>query len=1111
MRRRKEEGVEALAPNPLWYKDAIIYELHVRAFADSNDDGIGDFNGLVERIDYLQDLGVTALWLLPFYPSPLRDGGYDISDYTNINPAYGTLKDFGRFLREAHKRGIRVITELVLNHTSNEHEWFQRARRAPPGSKWRDFYVWSDTPNRYTDARIIFKDFETSNWSWDPLAKSYYWHRFYSHQPDLNFDNPEVHRALLKIIDFWFELGVDGVRLDAVPYLYEREGTNCENLPDTHAFLKKLRAHVDQRFRDRMLLAEANQWPEDAAAYFGAGDECHMNFHFPLMPRMFMAVHLEDRFPIVDILRQTPNIPPNCQWATFLRNHDELTLEMVTDEDRDYMYRVYAEDPNARINLGIRRRLAPLVKGRRKIELMNAMLMSLPGTPVLYYGDEIGMGDNIYLGDRDGVRTPMQWSADRNAGFSKANPQKLYLPVISDPEYHYEATNVQAQQANSSSLLWWTKRLIALRKENEVLGSGSVEFLYPDNNKILAFIRSDGKRRVLVVINLSRFSQAAELDLAAYVGQVPVEMFGRTPFPAITDKPYFLSLGPHSFYWFTLEETAARGLDGRRGELLRLEVAAPWSRVFAGRVRAQLAEVLLGYAAGRRWFRGKARPRKGARVADVVALDGARGTTQLVLLEVDYVEGDPELYVVPLAFVAGEEAGRIARELPGAVVARLGVKDKSGDVEALLVDGLAVDAAALLMQGVRKRQTLAGEHGQLLSSAARLFKEVAGDDPLLPRPSEFEQTNSSVIIGDKMLLKVYRQLESGANPELELGAFLTEHGAGNAPRMLAAIEYRRPSFKDPATLATVQELVANEGVAWASALDSIDRYFERVLQERPSQPPPLPAGTLLAQAAQELPAPMPELLGGFYSRARQLGRRTAELHLLLASEPERPAFAPQPFTGFYQQSLFQGAHKMWVRTLELLRKRLPDLPASLQAQARAVCTDEQRVDRRLRAIAAHKLDVERIRVHGDLHLGQILDTGHDFVIIDFEGEPGRPLNERRYKRCPLVDVAGMLRSFHYASESALRSGRLRQEDAAALTPWALAWSAWTRGAFVHEYLRTIGNARFVPAADREKELLLGFYQLEKCIYEIRYELNNRPDWLEIPLSGLNAIMVEEGA
>ncbi|HKE14216.1 MAG TPA: maltose alpha-D-glucosyltransferase, partial [Kofleriaceae bacterium] len=494
--------------DPLWFRDAIIYELHVRAFSDSNADGIGDFPGLVTRLDYLRDLGVTALWLLPFYPSPLRDDGYDIADYTTVNPIYGSLDDFRRLLDAAHERGLKIITELVINHTSNEHPWFQRARRAPAGSVERDFYVWSDNAERYRGTRIIFQDFETSNWTWDPLANAYYWHRFYHHQPDLNFDSPAVKQAVFDALDFWMDMGVDGLRLDAVPYLYEREGSNCENLPETHEFLRELRRHIDRKYKNRMLLAEANQWPEDAASYFGRGDECHMNFHFPLMPRLFMGLQQEQAFPILDILEQTPAIPDNCQWAVFLRNHDELTLEMVTDQDRDYMWRVYAEDPQARINVGIRRRLAPLLKQRRKLELMSALLMSMPGTPVLYYGDEIGMGDNFYLGDRNGVRTPMQWTGDRNSGFSRANPQKLYLPVIIDPEYHYESVNVEAQEANPQSLLWFNKRLIALRKNHQVFGRGKVEFLHPENAKVLAFVRSYQDEHVLVVANLSRFCQA---------------------------------------------------------------------------------------------------------------------------------------------------------------------------------------------------------------------------------------------------------------------------------------------------------------------------------------------------------------------------------------------------------------------------------------------------------------------------------------------------------------------------------------------------------------------------------------------------------------------------
>jgi len=544
-----------LEDEPLWYKDAIIYEVHVKSFLDSNGDGIGDFRGLIEKLDYLESLGVTAIWLLPFYPSPLKDDGYDVADYINIHPNYGELKDFKEFLREAHKRNIRVIIELVLNHTSDQHSWFQRSRRANPGSACRSFYVWSDTPEKYKEARIIFKDFETSNWTWNPEAKAYYWHRFYSHQPDLNYDNSRVHEAMFRVIDFWFEMGVDGLRLDAIPYLYEREGTNCENLPETYKFLEKLRAHVDSKFRNRILLAEANQPPEDAAAYLGDGNKCHMAFHFPLMPRLFMAVQMEDRFPIIHILEQTPPIPEPCQWALFLRNHDELTLEMVTEEERDYMWRVYASDPRARINLGIRRRLAPLLgNNRRKIEAMNVLLFSFPGTPVIYYGDEIGMGDNYYLNDRDGVRTPMQWSPNRNAGFSNAEPQKLYLPMIVDPEYHYETVNVENQERNLHSLLWWMKSLIAMRKRFKAFGRGSLDFLYPGNPKVIAFIRRYHDENILVVVNLSRFSQVVELNLPNHVGFVPEDVFSKSKFPIIKESPYMLTLGPYDFHWFLLQK-----------------------------------------------------------------------------------------------------------------------------------------------------------------------------------------------------------------------------------------------------------------------------------------------------------------------------------------------------------------------------------------------------------------------------------------------------------------------------------------------------------------------------------------------------------------------------
>lgn len=537
-----------------WYKDSIIYQLHVRTFCDSNGDGIGDFRGLQHRLDYLQELGVNAIWLLPFYPSPLRDDGYDIADYCTVHSSYGTLDDFKEFLAAAKARGIRVIIEMVMNHTSDQHPWFQEARSSR-GNPRRDWYVWSDTDNRYRNARIIFLDTELSNWAWDPISKSYYWHRFFSHQPDLNFDNPEVQDAIWSVMKFWLEMGVDGFRLDAVPYLVEREGTSCENLPETHAILRDLRRRLDESFPGRMLLAEANQWPADVRAYFGQGDEFHMAFHFPLMPRMFMGLKLEDRKPIIEILQRTPQIPETCQWCIFLRNHDELTLEMVTDIERDYMYDEYARDKTMRINLGIRRRLAPLLDNdRRRIELLNGLLMSLPGTPIVYYGDEIGMGDNIYLGDRNGVRTPMQWNAQWNSGFSSADPERLYSPVISNPVYGYQAINVDSQRRSAHSLLSWMKRLIQVRKTSPVFSRGSIEFLFPANHRVLAYTRELDNSRVLAVNNLSDSAQAVELDLRKYKGSIPIEMFGETLFPRIGDNPYLLTMGPYQFYWFRLRK-----------------------------------------------------------------------------------------------------------------------------------------------------------------------------------------------------------------------------------------------------------------------------------------------------------------------------------------------------------------------------------------------------------------------------------------------------------------------------------------------------------------------------------------------------------------------------
>jgi maltose alpha-D-glucosyltransferase/alpha-amylase len=1091
----------------LWYKDAVIYEVHVRAFCDSNADGIGDFPGLISKLDYIQDLGVTAIWLLPFYPSPLRDDGYDIADYFNVHPAYGTLGDFKKFLREAHRRGLRVITELVLNHTSDQHPWFQRARRARPGTRWRNFYVWSDTPDRYREARIIFKDYEPSNWTWDPVARAYYWHRFFSHQPDLNYDNPEVRKAVFRVLDFWLELGVDGFRLDAVPYLFEREGTSCENLPETHAFLKELRRHVDERFGERMLLAEANQWPEDAVAYFGDGDECHMAFHFPLMPRLFMAIHMEDRFPIVDILNQTPPIPENCQWALFLRNHDELTLEMVTDEERDYMYRVYARDRHARINLGIRRRLAPLLNNnRRRIELMNGLLFSLPGTPVIYYGDEIGMGDNFFLGDRNAVRTPMQWSADRNAGFSRANPQRLYLPVITDPGYHYEAVNVEAQAQNPQSLLWWMRRLIALRRQFRAFGRGTLRFLSPENRKVLAFVRewrdSDGREeQVLVVANLSRFVQYAELDLSAFRGLVPVEVFGRTEFPPIGEGRYTVMLGPHSFYWFVLEPARLElRLPAREAEKV-IEVAGDWDAVFADG-KAALEEVLPAYLEGRRWFGAKARQVRAVRLVEAVPFAYGRKAAYLAFVQVHFTDGQPETYLLPLTF--GAEGG-VPEE---AVVARLRLQwERGGPVGGVLFDAVAdPDFLRALPEAIGRRRHLRGSGGEVVGLPTPVFGQLrrSGRSPA-PVSVGRDQTNTSVFYGDRFVLKLHRRLEEGRTPEFELGSYLTEHARFRAvPPLAGALEYR-PESGEPVTLAVLQGFVPNQGDAWHYTLDFLDHYLEEALAVgRPdTEIPPFSVDRLLDLTWAPLPELTQKLMGGYLDATWLLGRRMAELHRALAGAgPELADFAPEPFTPFYQRAAYQSFRSLTEKVFDQLRRRADALSPEPRRLAGEVLGRQGAVLEVFGRFRDARLSVSRIRVHGDCHLGQVLYTGNDFVIADFEGEPARGLRERRVKQPAVRDVAGMLRSFDYAAQVALRRAAARGMPASpALEYWAAFWETWASALFLKGYLEA-ARLPVVPESRDELGLLLSVYLLEKAVYELGYELNNRPDWVAIPLRGI---------
>jgi maltose alpha-D-glucosyltransferase/alpha-amylase len=1056
----------------LWYKDGVIYQTHVRAFFDSNDDGIGDFQGLTRKLDYLQDLGINILWLLPFYPSPLRDDGYDIAHYTAVNPSYGTLSDFKAFLKEAHRRGIRVVTELVINHTSDQHPWFQKSRRAKPGSPWRDFYVWSDTLEKYRDARIIFKDFETSNWAWDAEAHAYYWHRFFSHQPDLNFDNPAVHEALFKAFDFWMDMGVDAFRLDAIPYLFEREGTTCENLDETHDYLKKVREHMDVKYPGRMLLAEANQWPEDSLPYFGEGDECHMAFHFPVMPRMYMALAMEDRFPIIDIMSQTPPIPPNCQWAMFLRNHDELTLEMVTDEDRDYMWRTYAKDVQARINLGIRRRLAPLLDNHRaRVHLMNGLLFSFPGTPIIYYGDEIGMGDNIYLGDRHGVRTPMQWSADRNAGFSRCNPQRLFLPVIIDPQFHYEQVNVEAQQANQYSLLWWMKRLIAVRKRYRAFGRGSMEFLHTENRKILAYVRRFEEETILVVANLSRLVQCFDLDLSEFRGMVPVELSGGTKFPVIGERPYFLNLSPFGFYWFALQREAAA--EATRGDA-PLIAARTWDEIFATRNRDALVHALRSYLPARRWFGGKARVITSLSVRDAVELPN---DMRVLLLDVEFAEGEAQTYLLPVM------AQTLRREQDQARVPAIIARLRDG---AILFEPLQEESFAnALLDAIARKKQWKGSRGVIAGVPTRALRDLRGEEKLDTHLLAADQSNTGIVFGQKLFLKLFRRLEPGINTDYEMMRFLNEETSfRNVPPLAGALEYQAQSG-EPMTAGILQGFTPNSGDAWSYTLDSIGRYFDRLLSDEQATPK--------------------ETIGPYLADAELLGTRTAQMHLALASRDDLKAFAPEPFTPHYQRSIYQSMRTQIVQTLQLVRRRLKEDPVAATLLAK-----ENELHQRVRAVLTGKIDAQRIRTHGDYHLGQVLYTGNDFVIIDFEGEPARPLSERRIKRTALRDVAGMLRSFQYAPYAvvygAAPGSAVRGEDVERLEAGAQSWYRAVSDAFLQAYLAEARKGQFLPSRAEHVEVLLEAYLLEKALYEIVYELNHRPDWVRIPLRGVSDLL-----
>ncbi|TDB59147.1 maltose alpha-D-glucosyltransferase [Arundinibacter roseus] len=1093
-----------------WYKDAIIYELHIKAFRDGNGDGIGDFQGIMEKLDYLEDLGVTAIWLLPFYPSPLRDDGYDIADYYTINSSYGDIDQLKAFLDEAHNRNLKVIIELVINHTSDQHPWFQRARQAPKGSPEREFYVWTDDSSQYKDVRIIFQDFETSNWTWDPVAQQHYWHRFFHHQPDLNYDSLLVQQEVMKILDYWCSMGVDGFRLDAVPYLFEREGTNGENLPETHDFLKKLRKHVDMNYPGTVLLAEANMWPEDSASYFGDGDECHMNYHFPVMPRMFMALQMEDRYPITDIFDQTPDIHPTCQWAMFLRNHDELTLEMVTDEERDYMYKAYAKDPKARINLGIRHRLAPLMdNNRRKIELMNCLLFSLNGTPVIYYGDEIGMGDNFYLGDRDGVRTPMQWSPDRNAGFSESNPHQLYLPIILDPEYHYESVNVETQRRNTSSLLWFMKRMITMRKKYRAFGRGDMKFVSVNNSKILAFTRTYEDETILVVVNLSRYSQPAELDLSEFKGYLPVDVFSKNRFPVIREEgSYFFTLGSHGYQWFVLEKAHPEVSDTHQLPEFKLN---SWESILHKNALKTLENKILNqYLVQTGWFIGKERSMVSLEIVQHAEIAVSDKKVFLLLLEVQYESGLPELYQLPLAFVKGDSSRRISENCPPAIICSL----KIGEDEGMLVDAYYTTEMHRLMWSHFKNEESLKAKGSTLLFSGTPTETADETDELKVR---LHATGHELIItyNNAFALKLYRRVERTTNPDVELSRMLSEeaHFECMLP-YVARMDWK--IGKEQITLGMLQSTVENHGEGWKFMVEQLNNYYERILSLEPERWPDVSSlrNIFNPLTYEEIPDTFKDLLGGsVVQAAQQLGVRTGEMHRALASSKSE-YFTPEEFSLHYQRSLYSGLQALVRETFQNQSQNLDRLPEELRPEAQGLLARRQEVLTLLKRIYRKKLDVVKIRIHGNYQLEQVLFTGKDLAICNFGGSPERSFSERRLKRSPLRDVAGMIHSFNYAAYAGLLlNNQIRPEDIARLTPFAEMWIQQVSGLFMESYLKTVEGSAFIPKQEEDLSMLLQTFLLEKALSDLNQELTSRPDWvmvsLRVILSMLSETTVEE--
>jgi len=1084
----------ATSSDPLWFKDAVIYQLHVKAFCDSNDDGIGDFPGLTSRLDYLHDLGVNVLWLLPFYPSPMRDDGYDIADYRDIYPAYGTLKDFREFVREAHRRGLKVITELVINHTSDQHPWFQAARRAKPGSAARDFYVWSDDDKKFPETRIIFTDTETSNWAWDPVAKAYYWHRFFSHQPDLNHNNPKVVDAVIKVMRFWLDMGVDGMRLDAIPYLCVREGTDNENLPETHDVIRKMRSVVDANYQGRMFLAEANQWPEDVCQYFGNGDECHMAYHFPLMPRMFMAVALEDRYPVTEILRQTPDIPENCQWAIFLRNHDELTLEMVTDQERDYMYRMYAQEPRMRVNVGIRRRLAPLLDNDvDRIKLLNSLLLSMPGSPIIYYGDEIGMGDNIFLGDRNGVRTPMQWSIDRNAGFSRADPQQLYLPVIMDPIYGYQAVNVEAQRRDRSSLLNWMKRLLAIRRRHHAFGRGTLEIVRPANRKILAYLRRFDGETVLCVANLSATAQAVELDLSQFKGCVPLELLGNNTFPPIGELPYFLTLQGYDFFWLQFVPRA----QAPQWHLERLPAAelpvvvlagglstfaappASADRQVVARANALLEkEVLPDFMRQRRWFAGKSVDVRAVSLGNRILWHTERGTWLIAMPEVSLANGEIQTYCLPFTITWENDATSQALRSVEWALAKVRERSRAG----MLVDAFADPAFCLAVaeaMGTDTRVEL--PNGDIRCSHTSAYAALIAKGPQPVSHPAGEQSNTAVFLGEAVFLKAYRQLRTGINPEIEMTRFLTEVAQYPNFAPLAGVVEFVPRNGEPITMGALFAFVRNQGDGWSYTLNHLDRFVASFTTDKTIEAP----HTL------------------YITQIEVLGRRVGEFHRALAGHTQDAAFAPAPFDATDMREEAQLVRAEAEITLSRLQQASPHMDASVREQVHALLDAREQLFARIDALGSKEIHTIKTRFHGDLHLGQVLVVAGDFYIIDFEGEPSRPMDQRRRKQSPLIDVAGMLRSFDYARVTGLeRALAVHTGEHERFAPEFEKWRLAAVESFLKGYVQGVGDAPCYPKDPADAGALIALFEIGKALYEIRYELERRPTWVGVPVTGV---------